>query len=480
MYRVIVVLAVLVPAALAGGFANICNSAPAPGGTEFINVDIASFTGTDLATRFFHSIDNQSTWAEQSMSLLGTPGYENTWQGSLAVPTSGTVWYYLQADSAQFRATQSPHNSTDAWPPTDNLVAWAAVEPSGDAFNEPEGPWLDLTGVWLGYSDEYFYFRLTNNHDSWPTSGGLLKWYFYSVGFANPEAPSDTWVFAPVYIDAWPVMQFGLFAINRYTDDTPQRIGDIDYQTAGNRLDMRCHITDMTGDPRFGPWPNIQRWLACAANAQTVTPGGATLKDTTATCTYYAGRTQSKPVGQNTPPQVNMSSVEPDSGTSQTDFLFSVRYADADTNLPVVRRLLVENDTFELVPNGHGYWSGVVFRRTLGGFNPGWHRFSFLFDDGMSAVVSPQDSFFVRGSDLCEGEGGGAKPIAASTVVRGVLLLHKGTSPSWLLNAMGRKVMNLRPGANDVSHLAPGVYFVRDVVRGAGGLGQARKVVIQR
>jgi hypothetical protein len=56
-----------------------------------------------------------------------------------------------------------------------------------------------------------------------------------------------------------------------------------------------------------------------------------------------------------------------------------------------------------------------------------------------------------------------AKPMP--TVVRGVLLLpasgvERGAS-SVLLDAAGRKVAELHPGANDVSGLAPGVYFVR-------------------
>jgi hypothetical protein len=51
---------------------------------------------------------------------------------------------------------------------------------------------------------------------------------------------------------------------------------------------------------------------------------------------------------------------------------------------------------------------------------------------------------------------------------RGVLFLPKSasasasSSPGRLLDAAGRKVMDLAPGANDVSRLAPGVYFVRE------------------
>lgn len=50
------------------------------------------------------------------------------------------------------------------------------------------------------------------------------------------------------------------------------------------------------------------------------------------------------------------------------------------------------------------------------------------------------------------------------TVVRGVLFLPRSASPrsstSWLLDISGRKVLELRTGPNDVSYLAPGVYFV--------------------
>ncbi len=49
------------------------------------------------------------------------------------------------------------------------------------------------------------------------------------------------------------------------------------------------------------------------------------------------------------------------------------------------------------------------------------------------------------------------------TVVRSVFFLPErpSSSPSSLLDIGGRKVLDLRPGANDVRALAPGVYFVR-------------------
>ena len=50
------------------------------------------------------------------------------------------------------------------------------------------------------------------------------------------------------------------------------------------------------------------------------------------------------------------------------------------------------------------------------------------------------------------------------TIIRGVLFLPEAASlrpqASSLLDISGRQVMGLRPGANDVGQLAPGVHFV--------------------
>lgn len=55
----------------------------------------------------------------------------------------------------------------------------------------------------------------------------------------------------------------------------------------------------------------------------------------------------------------------------------------------------------------------------------------------------------------------------AATIVRGMLFLPSPllSPPSYLLSVDGRKVLDLRAGSNDVSRLAPGVYFARDAGR---------------
>jgi hypothetical protein len=83
------------------------------------------------------------------------------------------------------------------------------------------------------------------------------------------------------------------------------------------------------------------------------------------------------------------------------------------------------------------------------------------------------------------------KPQASSdkpgtTIVRGVLeisprLTAHGSPPDIrLLDAAGRKVLDLHPGPNDVSGLAPGVYFVDEVAADSRQKAVTRKVVLTR
>jgi len=100
-----------------------------------------------------------------------------------------------------------------------------------------------------------------------------------------------------------------------------------------------------------------------------------------------------------------------------------------------------------------------------------------------------QRSYFTSYRTVRPGMDGGAsdEPRATSgpTVVRGVISLPSPIanlqSPSVLLDAAGRKVMELVPGPNDVSRLAPGVYFVRGGDPGGQGFrGSRPKVVVSR
>ncbi len=105
------------------------------------------------------------------------------------------------------------------------------------------------------------------------------------------------------------------------------------------------------------------------------------------------------------------------------------------------------------------------------------------YRDGNSEMYYKHDSVVlgVRGGVKL----GVRKVWPAATLVRWALWLEAGTSasssPSWLLDAAGRKTLDLHTGANDVSRLSPGVYFVHQEPSAVSRDPSAvTKVVIQR
>ena len=76
------------------------------------------------------------------------------------------------------------------------------------------------------------------------------------------------------------------------------------------------------------------------------------------------------------------------------------------------------------------------------------------------------------------------RTVPAATIVRDVLLLPASgverQASSALLDISGRNVLDLAPGANDVSRLAPGIYLVRSASGGERSAVAVHKVIVQR
>ena len=117
-------------------------------------------------------------------------------------------------------------------------------------------------------------------------------------------------------------------------------------------------------------------------------------------------------------------------------------------------------------------------------------RFRFRSDSSVVFAGSYVDDVRITGRRASTGiaETPGVEVRTANrlpTVVRGVLFLpgaasHKPQATS-LLDIAGRRALNLRPGANDVSRLSPGVYFIYEEPQASSHKPQAvRKVVLQR
>ncbi len=112
--------------------------------------------------------------------------------------------------------------------------------------------------------------------------------------------------------------------------------------------------------------------------------------------------------------------------------------------------------------------------------------FAYLAGDSLADLQSSADEALAKWQQLSVAETRLARPDAreATTICRGVLFLppasgvQRGAS-SVLLDISGRKVMDLKSGANDVPALSPGVYFMR-AVGGERSAVSCRKVIVTR
>ena len=465
----------------------VVNSAAVPSGTVKVNCDchiLPMAPGADLELALFYSSNGQQSWTEHAMSPVGLPGFDSTWATMVTAPGSGAGYYYISARAGRNFATGAPRNDANAWPPGGNLLASCASEPTGDTLNDPNGPWLDLTGCRVGWSGDRFYGMLTNNHNSWPTGSFPGPWYVYSIGFRNPAAPSDSYAFVMSYANVLGLYTSALYEINQLTEEYAV-IGDVDVSTNGNRLYLRCRVADLVARPRFGPWPNERGCLTkLQGSTQSVTLSQNHYNhDTTDLCRFYAARLPVFTVGQNQSPLLSRPRVVPQSGTPETEFWFNVQYSDPDSNLPVIRRVVVDGaDTVHLKPANHRYWTNVSYDGYRSGFAPGPHEALFVFHDGV-AEATAVDTFRVDDTTgIAEIAGTPVSRLSAAPNPFGHAVTLSGlvrNVPARVLTTTGRLVRRFatkgtrwtwdgRDGSG--AHVPPGIYFVRQSGTPAGHL----------
>jgi YVTN family beta-propeller protein len=150
---------------------------------------------------------------------------------------------------------------------------------------------------------------------------------------------------------------------------------------------------------------------------------------------------------------------------------------------PANRLYCAGHDTVTVIG---GYKTDTIFRRIAVAeyavalaWNPA-HSRVYVSNSGSSSITVIRDTFEVG---LEESQLPGLSHKVQATVVRGVLnlALGGGRPPGHaadLLDAAGRRVMDLQAGTNDVRRLAPGVYFVREQAQARGQV--VRKVVLTK
>ncbi|MBN1593205.1 MAG: PQQ-binding-like beta-propeller repeat protein, partial [Candidatus Coatesbacteria bacterium] len=91
------------------------------------------------------------------------------------------------------------------------------------------------------------------------------------------------------------------------------------------------------------------------------------------------GGTYSLSVRKNTPPDLTDGTVSPGSGSTQTDFVYSVSYFDADGDTPAAKNVLIDGSPHAMTLDSGDAHDGVyAYSTTLSG---GGHTYHFAFSD---------------------------------------------------------------------------------------------------
>ncbi len=184
--------------------------------------------------------------------------------------------------------------------------------------------------------------------------------------------------------------------------------------------------------------------------------------------------------------QFDSLNVEPRTGLLRAD-IWAARGDSLGSNWGKPVRLTAPDTTSKRFPSVAGWTDGDTFVVSYeidlcAGFatnmeGPATYNPIAVQRVDIESLPAPDAGITERGSRTA------SKWSVHATVARGLLNLQSATCNLQvevaLLDIAGRHVLNLLPGANDVSHLAPGVYFVREA-QAQAHVQAACKVVLTR
>ncbi len=331
---------------------------------------------------------------QREMQLMDEfPYYINTYECDQSFDSSpGLLNFYFSAGNDSLKATQSPKNTGDIFPPPSYLYAPLATDASGDAQN-PAGDWLDLTGSGICYSENRVYAHMENVSGTWPTSQGLNA-FVYTIGFASLSG-QDTTIYAMVYGNIIFVITPGLYKIN-LADTSFTRLGDIDNTVTGGQLHMACNIADFENDPDWPGWPPPSGFLVILGISITIGLTEQSLNDYTYP-SLYVPETQYVDFDSDTPPEITAHRTESLPGITTT---VRASYYDADNNLPLTRILFYDWGFYDMASFDHTYVDTSEFEKLLAWPGDGWHYYWFRFSDGDETVETPMDSVYLTSTDI--------------------------------------------------------------------------------
>ena len=411
---------------------NFATTAPR---SEFIlNADIVDSlsSGVQSAT-IYVSTDGQNTWQTGDANLIGTPGYENTWEGVVQTSGGNSAYSYLRGeinssalgyDYGNIVVSSSPNNIGGAWPPGNNLYANMGYDESGDAPTNQDI--LEVRATYKGeaafdengeeYTDiDRIYLSLGLAGNCCQTSdgdGGFLDfgpWYLYGIGIVNPESV-DAVAYAIGYGDGgfWggSTLYPGVLKISGdlesgEIDDFEYLTNNIATNTSGNTLQVTALMNYIINDSQWGDWPNS--FNGFIVNAVTVEAGLGEGTDVEATILD-----QSDPglfICNTTFQEGNSLPVLSNPTYNDNTQVLSIDYIDSDGNLPWLKTVEVGESSLSMIPNSHAYDEGVTFSINIEDLSlSGEQSANFIFADGDDANSQLVFEFNVGDSECLLGD----------------------------------------------------------------------------
>lgn len=334
---------------------------------------------------------SQNNFSTVPMTLIqGDPHYLTTQECRLLFTSNqGLMQYYFSGGGDTLMLTQVPLYSASATWPAVGLFADFAADPVGDTMSGTPGPWSDLTGYGMTYSNTKLYAYLSNVSGTWPSSQGLTSLNLYGIALIRLSI-QDTAIFAMMYVNLWPLISPGVYKIN-IADSSFTRVADASSTTSGGRLLLSCNLADLAADPDWPGWPPEEGFLLTLA---TTAVGSLT---TPALCDYtmptaFIPESQTVNFSANSAPHLYNPGFIQIPSVSLTGH---IAYHDSDNNLPKIRRMYFDRGVFEMASFDHVYSDTALFEYTMTWPGDGWHYYYFVFNDGRDSVFTPLDSIYL-------------------------------------------------------------------------------------
>tara|TARA_Y100001970_G_scaffold260935_1_gene343509 strand:+ start:1038 stop:2639 length:1602 start_codon:yes stop_codon:yes gene_type:complete len=365
---------------------NLCSTAPMNNFT--INADISDSlvqNAGDFSGSIFASRDGQNTWFSSSeVSLIGSEGYENTWETSVETSGDNIVDWYLSGvinsesfglDYGTLIVSQSPNNNSNSFPTPSNLLATIVEDPGNDAGGgdyDIETVSASFSAGWEDENVDRLFFELDLAGGCCDEGGLFGPWYLYGIGIVNPDAESTTSAYAVGYGNGgFGQLSPGLLLING--DLTNGDVAGFEYlnttyfetSESGDKLKIGVNASDLFNDPNFGDWPNSLEGLILVG---VVVEAGLNGLDIAVDVLDQTGVGMLLVNSQHQDGNSSLSLSSPNFDNESNQL--TVEYIDSDNNLPWYKAAQICNTPenggncftqLDMISTAHTYSEGVSF-----------------------------------------------------------------------------------------------------------------------